>query len=362
MSNIIVLRGISEEIKNDFLNLPNKIYEKESCPQDYKTEQQILNGTHVLIKDIQVMPFVAYMQFGAKLVEMSRCLVTFYENDTKAYLGYFESIDNTEICKELFKEIEKYAKENGKIALVGPVDASFWIRYRFKYKSDYIFEDTFTSEPYNKDYYVKIWQECGFNIDNVYKSNMYRHVQKEDSSEKHVKRLNEMLAKGYEIKTSSFRTFNKDLVEIHRLITKLYSSFPLYKDISLNQFKKLFGYLKYILNYSMVKLVYKDGQVVAFAVNLPDYGTLSNGKVTLMKLLKILKIRKHPKRYILLYMGVDGAHLGLGSALAEDIKNELYRQGCASIGALIHEGKATNNYYKNLIVGSSSYVTLSKEM
>ena len=43
-------------------------------------------------------------------------------------------------------------------------------------------------------------------------------------------------------------------------------------------------------------------------------------------------------------------------------KEELNKCKATSIGALIQEGKTTNIYYKNLIVGKTTYVTLRKSI
>lgn len=362
MRKITSAFGLEKVIVKDFLAFPSTLYEKGKCPQDRKTEKQILDGTHVLSKDIQVMPFVVYVEEDAGKEVAARAMVTYYENDDNAYVGFFESIDDVEVCRKLFEDICGYAKQDDKKALLGPVDASFWIRYRFKLRSDRDFATTYSCEPYNKEYYVRMWQECGFTVSHAYESNMYRQVREDDLSPKLVKRYERMCQKGYNLRTSSFNNFDEDLIQIHRLITKTYKHFPMYKDISLKQFQAMFGYLKYVLNYSMVKLLYKGKEAVGFMICVPDYGFNSLGKLTIRKLIRILKIRKNPKEYVILYMGVDTKHLGTGSALAEDIKNELCKNGCTSIGALILEGKVTGLYYSDLFTGKSKYVLLERSL
>ena len=351
MEKIIVQSGFEAVLIRDFLRLPGKLYPKGSCPQDRKVEQQILTGKHALSSEITVMPFVVYKYEDNKGRVTARSLVTFYENDRKAYVGFFESLNDVEACRRLFFEISVYAKKHGRDVLAGPVDASFWIRYRFKLFSDRDFQDTYSGEPYNLPYYAGLWKDCGFGEICRYESNWYRRVQKEDFSPKLHKRLEQMHQSGYRIRESSFWEFDNDLVEIYRLLTQTYCRFPFYKEISLQQFRKLFGYLKYCLDYHMVKLVCLDGRVVGFMIGIPNYGKNSMGRMTLRKLIRILAYRNRPKEYVLLYMAVDKAHPGLGSALAEEIRNTLYRSGCTSIGALIHKGKVTGGYYKNLMQG-----------
>lgn len=360
MERIIVRSGFKDTLIKDFLDFPKCLYPKGSCPQDMKVEKQVLGGKHALSKDMVVMPFVVYIINDNRRTVAARSLVTLYENDRNAYVGFFESLDHVEACEKLFSEIQSYAKRHGKDVLAGPVDASFWIRYRFKIRSDRNFYDTYSGEPYNKKYYADLWKACGFAVTCRYESNWYRQVREEDRSPKLQKRLEQMHESGYRIRTSSFRQFENDLTEIYRLLTKTYRHFPFYKDISLSQFRKLFGYLKYSLNYDMVRLVYQGEVAVGFIVCVPNYGTNSMGRLTLDKITKILLSKNRPKEYVVLYMGVDSKHPGLGSALAQEIRNSLYRSGCTSIGALIHKGKITGCYYKELIMGKSEYVMLEK--
>lgn len=347
---------------HDFLKLPSMIYDKDDNPQSISTEKKILDNKHILSKEISVIPFVVYRNRNGYKRPIGRCLLTYYKNDEKAYIGFFESMLDTKAVNLMLTKVEEMAKKDKKKELIGPVNASFWLGYRFKTLSDRDFNKTFTGEPYNKDYYTKLWKDYGFEIIDKYKSNLYRQVKIEDSSEKCKLRLRQMLDKGYIIKNSSFNSFNKDIEDIYKLLIKLYSNFPLFKNISLVQFKKLFGYLRYILNYSMVKIVYKDNEPVAFVICLPNLENNILGKVTIKKIINIIKLRNKPKEYVIMYMGVDSKHLGLGSALSEDIKTELYNNKCTSIGALILENKVTNSYYNKLIYGSTEYVILSKNI
>lgn len=362
MREIIVDFGNVKTIRRDFLALSKSLYDRGKCPQDIRTERQILEGTHALSSTFKVMPFVAYVKEDGGKKIAARALLTYYTGDDVAYVGFFESIDDTKVSRKLFEAIFEVAKKDGKKMVAGPVDASFWIRYRFKLSSDREFKETYSCEPYNKEYYVRLWQQCGFQISHTYESNFYRQVKADDISPKLSKRYERMCQKGYILRTSSFKSFDGDLVQIHKLITKTYRHFPMYTEISLKQFQAMFGYLKYILNYSMVKLLYKDEEAVGFMICVPNFGFDSMGKLTLKKLFRVLKIRKCPNEYVILYMGVDEKHLGTGSALAEDIKNELCKNGCTSIGALILEGKVTGLYYSDLFTGKSKYVLLERSL
>ena len=356
----IILSGLTYKIKRDFLKIPSIIYSKKDCPQDKKTEKLILNGKHIISKDIQIMPFVAYDDTKP----VARCLVTLYKNDNKAYLGYFDSIADTYVSDKLFQEIEKYARDKHKNEMVGPVDASFWINYRFRVMENQNegYNRHFTGEPYNKDYYIRLWNNFGFEVLNTYKSNFYRHIRESDKFENYLTRKHEKLNEGYVIRSSNLTDFEDDLNAIYMLITKLYKTFPMYKHIDIDQFKHMFKSYKNVLNLRMVKLAFKDGELVGFVICFPNYGNNKLGKLTFRKLANLLYIVNNVSEYVVMYCGVDYKHLGLGKVLAEYVKDDLRINGCSSIGALIKQGKVTGAYYKELIVDNVEYVTFRKKV
>lgn len=339
----------------DFLALPKRLYDKKELMQNESEERAILTGTHVLSHSFTITPLLIYD--GKKAV--SRAIVTVYPDDDTAYLGFFESENDHAAAKLLFDTALQIAKEKNRNRIVGPVDASFWIKYRLKTNH---FGSPYTGEPYNKDYYVNLWNENGFDIWEHYSSNHYMIVESDKNCEKYTDRLTKKLNTGYKIISPTGDTFDATLREVYTLLIELYSHFPAYKKISEEEFCSLFGYLKSILNYRMVKMAYYEDKAVGFFISIPNYGNAVYGKLHLWNLPKILSLRKHPKSYVMLYMGVDSKHRGLGKALAESIRNELKVLHVPSIGALIRDGNCNKNYVEQLIDFEYEYVLLEKKL
>lgn len=350
----ICLHGLTKHIKTKFLSLPAKIYDKRFLTQDRRTEKAILKGTHILSKDFVVHPFIIEDENNNII---SRCLLTYYPKDDNGYVGFYESFDDPEASNLLLKSVEEKAKQDGKNNLLGPIDASFWIKYRFKINH---FEKLYTGEPYNKEYYLKLWESYGFTITNHYTSNQGKIPTKYDIDLKCQKRLDKVIADGYVFRNPTAKSFDDDLMEIYGLLIKLYSTFPGFKYITRKQFAELFHPLKMVLNFDMVTLAYKEDQLAGFFVNVPNYGNATFHKITLSKLIRILKTKKNPKEYVLMYMGVDNGHLGLGGAFAEITKRQLEHKKQYFISALIQDSKATNIYHSSLIYDKYEYVLLGK--
>lgn len=337
----------------DFLALPRRIYSADELTQSPADELALLNGTHILSRYFTVTPILIYRENRA----VSRAAVTLYPDDSTAYIGFFESENDSEAAALLFETAAATAEKNGCVKLTGPVDCSFWIKYRLKTNR---FGSPYTGEPYNKEYYADLWYENGFEVSRRYFSNHYKIMDNDSGCEKYAVRLAEKLNEGYTIKCPDSGTFDKTLREVYSLLIELYSKFPVYKRIAEEEFCRLNDHLRHILNYSMVRMAYFEGAPAGFFVSVPNFGNRVYGRLDPLKMLRILREKRKPRSYVMLYLGVDKKHLGLGTALAEAIRQELKAQAVPSVGALIREGSLSRNYAAQFIDFEYEYVLLEK--
>ena len=340
-----------------FLALPKALYPREKRTQDTKGERAILQGTHPLSSEFTVRAYLAVDEAGTS--PKGRCVLTYYDDDPAAYVGFFECVEDLDVCRALLTAAEEQARADGKEKLTGPLDASFWIGYRFKTEN---FDEHFTGEPDNLPYYPAFWGACGFEVAERYYSNYLRSPTPDDPSEKWEKRLKKALERGYEIRTLERRTFDETLRDIYRMLVRLYAKFPAFKLITEEQFVALFGSLKYVVDYDCVLLGYKDGALAGFFVCIPNYGTMVDGDISLRDLPAILRIRRDCKEYVILYIGVDRKHLGLGGAFAQTIREIGQKKGAGSIAALIHEGNSSGVFFRELTTHTARYVLLEKAL
>ena len=135
---------------SEFLALPKKLYGSRELMQDKAEELALLRGEHTLSRYFSVYPVIVYDENGRTA---ARCAVTVYPDRECAYFGFFECIDDSRAAAVLIRCAERIAVREGKTSLEGPVDCSFWIRYRLK--TDH-FSEPYTGEPYNLEYYEKL--------------------------------------------------------------------------------------------------------------------------------------------------------------------------------------------------------------
>lgn len=350
----------TEKNRNLFLSLPKKLYEKRFLTQDIEVEKQILNGMHPLSIDFDIYPFIVLNNSG-KVV--SRCILTVYPNDNSGYVGFFETVYNEDAVICLIESVRKKAKELGLIKLIGPVDCSIWIKYRFKI--DY-FDEYYTGEPYNKDYYSDLWERVGFKKCLTYYSNLYRIPTENDLNDK-IERVSKRLLekRNYIITSPNDNNLDDALKEVYDLLSHLYAGFPYYKYITKTQFCLLFKKLGKIFNYDMVKLVYdgsvEDIELVGFLVAVPNYGCLLNNP-SIFDISKIKKIKKSPEEFVLLYLGASPKHLGLGGVLAHMCKEYMQKYKCRSINALVREDNQSGKLYDELTIKKYNYAMYELEI
>ena len=351
--NYLQFNQETEYIK-EFIKLPHKIYSKNTI-ENPKEIKCILEGKHPLCKYFKLYKFLIYDRNSV----VGRFAITIYPNDNTAYIGFFECINNEDVAKYIFDTAKNFAKENNYKRIVGPVDASFWLKYRMKINM--FDKPPYTGEPYNKDYYYKMFLDNNYKVIEHYTSNVYKSIDYKYENEKYLNRYNEFIKNGYIIKSLDIKNYDNLLKEMYYLLTDLYKDFPIYKHICQQDFIDVFHNYKLVLNPTMVKLAYNKNKLVGFFISIPNYSDKVH-KLNIINILKIMKQKRKPNEYIMLYMGVDKAHTGLGKAIAYSIINELKKSELPSIGALTKDGKLTQNYVEEMIDNRYEYVLMEQEI
>lgn len=344
-----------ENYIKEFINLPKRLYSKSDNMEDETEMKKLLLNNHPLNKYFKLYK---YLVFNEEEV-VGRFIFTEYDNDDTLYLGFFECINDKKTAKYLFDNAYKIAKKKNKSKIIGPVDASFWLKYRLKI--NLFNKRPYTGEPYNKDYYFDLFKNNKYKVVEHYTSNIYNVVYDEYSNTKFNEHFDEFIKLGYSIVSPKVKDYDNVLESLYYLLTELYSDFPIYKHIELKDFITIFQSYKKIINMNMIKLAYYQDKLVGFFISVPNYNNLVY-HLNIYNIIKILSLKHKPKEYVLLYMGVDQSHRGLGKALAHSITEELRISKLPSIGALARDGKLTQNYASDMIDSRYEYVLLERSI
>lgn len=347
--------------EEDFLKLPGLLYGKDVIMQNVEEEKAILHQTHILSKYFEIYKYLVYR----KKKVVARTILTIYPNDETLYFGYFECVEDEEAVKTLFHEVRRFANQKGMKRIYGPVDCSFWIKYRLK--TNYFNEPPYVGEPYNKSYYLGLLLNCGFSISERYVSNYFKKFPFfnkgfSKQKDKYKNRYKEFCDKGYDIISPNKQEFEQSIKEIYGMIMELYVDFPAFKHIDEEDYKRCFEGFRHIMDYSMVKIAYYKGKAVGFLIGLPDYGNLLLRKPNLSTNLKTYLNRMRSSNYVMLYMGARKGHQGLGKAMTRSILTNAIVRRSTLMTALTKDGRYTKVYGKPYVDKVYEYVLLELEL
>ncbi len=357
MYKIVIFDKEANRIK-DFLSIPAMLYSKRELTLNRLDEENILLEKHILCRYFKQHKILAYDQND---IPCGRCILTVYPDVDTAYVGYFECIDDDTCATLLLKKAEECATAAGYTSITGPLDSSFWLRYRMKVNEFH--HPPYFGEPYNKPYYKRMFEDNGYIVIERWVSNIYDKLPLLiKRPELYRQRLYDAQRKNYIIKNVKPAEFDTAMDIIYSLISETFKDFITFSEITKEDFRELFKNHKYILDYHFVKIAYFNQEPVAFSIVLPDYGNLLYGEISPKKKLLALLRRLRAKTYVSLYMGVKQAHRGLGKALTQKIAIELYLRRSECIGALITSGKITESYAEDHIREKRQYVLFRKEV
>lgn len=359
MNNFTCLSVHGEpELHKAFIQLPQRLYKKDFSSQNTGDEKALLSGVHPLSRRFTFLPFLV----KAKEKVIGRAALAIYkEQPDKAYLGFFEMENEPKAAAFFFEKLESEALKRGCRCVAGPMNASFWLGYRMRISG--FDKPPFFSEPYNPAYYQSLWEANGYGITDRYISNIYPAVKPGGyTNARYQKRLDHFRKLGYEIAPPKAEEWDRVIREIYGLIIDLYSGFPGFSYISEAEFIGCFNSLRYVVDFNFCTLVRFQGKAVAFNVTIPDYGNMLNGSLSPLVLLRMLYRKKHCKNYIVLYMGADPKHKGLGTAMSQVLLDKLREKNASAVGAFIHAGKVTGAYGRQFIQEQHTYALFEKQL
>lgn len=349
---VVVFQGEETYIKK-FIDFPGQLYPKKERMQDRETETALLQGRHCLCKTAEVWGILVLNQ---EEKPVARCMASFYEGDDYGFFGFFECIENQDVCHRLIGTVGKLAGQRGRSRLIGPVDVSFWMNYRLKIDH---FGNPHTAEPYNKEYYFRLLQAEGFSVMEDYVSDIYSTI---TVSDKYTERLEKQLAEGYELRSPARREYKSSLRDIYHLMTEISKDVPVYKDITEEQFFALFSDWKSILDFKLVKLVYRESRLVGFCAAIPNYGNLRNRARTLSERFRVMCARRKSREYILLYMGYDSKHSRVKFMLSTCIQKEMMERQGSLTGAVVPKNDGMESPFEGLPENTYRYVLLTAQL
>lgn len=214
--------------------------------------------------------------------------------DYQCMFGFVDFPNDLEKARRLFDELEKRAKELGYKSIVGPINYTTWLTYRWAI-------DNFDLKLYpdcdNPNYYPEIIKKLGYQ--ELY---TYRSATIDMNNELYYigeRVLKEKEKEGYTFEFVPSEKAHDKTKEIYNISIDAFAESPLYSEISYEIFEEI--YLEWMQKIDPVAFIaYKDGEAVGFVMG---YKNLYTNDFISKTSAVLKKYQKNNVYVALLYLG-----------------------------------------------------------
>ncbi|MGJ6981431.1 hypothetical protein ACSDQ9_13015 [Aestuariimicrobium soli] len=364
---MISLHAVTFANVDEFCALVPALNRPGTWSNDLDVERGLLLGRHALSEGATTVGVIA--RHGDRPV--GRIAVTLThpttspEHADEAHVGFLQATDES-VALRLFDWAATVAADSGRSRLVGPIDGSFWNRYRLKVSG---FErDPYFLEPLNPPDHAAWFEAAGMSECGRWTSTFHDPVPAADL-DRLLPRLRARRERFADWQFVHPRPGEWELTldRLHDLFHRLYADMPGYRPLSRRGFGVAFDGLRLVADPSMVWFAVRDGVTEGFEVALPDHGLglhPSSGP-TALRLGRALRGRFAPRRlraerYVSAWTGVTVP--GLGAALIMELAQETLARGAGLVGSLSAEHNPTAIYAKSLITACNHYALFARDL
>ena len=270
-----------------FAEFPNKLFKHCSnyVPSLVSDEMATLSRKNPAHEYCDSKYWLAYS--GDKIVGRVAAIINRRANESwnekKVRFGFFDFIEDINVCKKLIEKVEEFGREYGMTEVHGPMaftdmDKECWITKGFEERQN-------LTLLYNLPYYIDFIEQLGFKITCEWAQNKMPASQ--PIPEK-VARINKLIMEKYNLRLLKFKSSKEIMPYAKSFFSALNDAFNsggLYSFVPLTE-KEINIYIKSyfsVLDPKLVSLVVdENNEVVAFGLSIPDLNEgfkKANGKL-----------------------------------------------------------------------------------
>ena len=308
----------------EFLNFAKRLYRNEPnwiCPLDQDIERRFDPKYNKLLDDGEAIRWLALDEQGNTVGRIA----AFYNHELAAAsdgqptggCGFFESIDSQDVANLLFDAAKEWLSSKGMEAMDGPInfgDRDQWWGLLVKG-----FEFTpLYANPYNFEYYIKLFENYGFqNYFNQHSFIWRANVS--EASERIFDRAERLLSTpGYHVENIDMNNL-EDAAENFRLVyNKAWALFSGVRPMAQEEAMQMMKAMKPIIDPDIIFFAYFNDEPIGFFITVPDLNRIIgkfNGKFGLIQKLRLmweLKVRKSCDRIFGIIFGIAPEFHGKG--------------------------------------------------
>jgi hypothetical protein len=326
MGEIIIKEVITRKDLHEFIFLPEKVHthEPEWLPPIYMDDKLLFNKkknkSYKYADALLLLAFKEGKPVGRIMGIINRRYNTI-NNEQHGRFCFMECYNDKDVFHALLAKVEDWAKQNGMIKLVGPLgfsdkDPQGFQTEGFEYP---LFMTAANNSPYMNDLIVAEGYEKKVDLVN-YLAKMPEQLP--PIYEKVFSRIEK--TEGYKIiEFNGKKELKPYIIPVLEIMNETFNE--IYGFVPLNDKEKSEFAARYlpILDPKFIKVVEKEGQLIAFAIGMPDVspGILAcRGRLIPFGIFKVLKVMKNSKKLLMMLGGVKKAYRGKGIDVLMGVK------------------------------------------
>jgi GNAT superfamily N-acetyltransferase len=238
-----------------------------------------------------------------------------YHQSNKAQFYLFDSIDDQEVFDSLFAAAADWARKRGLTEIIGPKGFASFDGYGVLAEG-FEHRQMMNMSPYNYEYYVKLFENGGFEKENEFVS-CYLKEDQFQIPEKVAKVAERVLERGaFSVKTFKSK---RELIQWANRIGEAYNGTFVnnweYYPLSKGDMKMLLDNLMVVIDPRLIKLIMKEDKIVGFLIAFPDLSAAMQrhgGRLTPWAIIDIMLEFKRTKWVALNGVGILPEYHGRG--------------------------------------------------
>ena len=336
MGEVIVREVKTRKEQKEFLEFPLALYRENPyfVPPLYGDEKKIFRKDYVYYDTCEAVYYNAY-QNGKMVGRISGILQKTsnqLRGEKRVRFTRFDTVNDENVARALFEAVENWAISKGMDTICGPLGFSDLEREGLLVEG---FEHLSTfEEQYNAEYYGELIEKLGYVKEVDWTESQIKAPADYDGS---LEKMTDFIMKRYRLHYGTAKNINQflklyadkffDLLD--KSYAQLYGTVPFtdgMKKMMISNFR-LIVKLKYV-----AVILDENDELVCLGICFPSIAEAlkkSNGRLTPVALIRLLRAINHPKILDLGLVGVDPAYLncGISTAVASGLMNMLRTDG-----------------------------------
>lgn len=303
-----------------FIDFPHKLYadDKNYVPELFIAQRDLLTpGKHPFHKHSSVQLFLAYD--NGKVVGRIAAILNnnhnAFNNARDGFFGFFDCVDDAEICRMLLDRVEAWLKDKGVVNIIGP--ANFSTNETCGLLIEGFHYPPIAMTTYNKPYQQLLLTGQGFKKKVDLLAYRFSEIGYDDRPLQLRASLNKRLQqRGITIRPVNIKNFSKEVTAVNEVYNSAWNKNLGFVPMTREEFEYLARDLKLILDTDFCLVAEKDRKMVGFVLAIPDINQLlikvRRGRLLPVGIFKILIGRKKINGLRIVALGVLEEYRKLG--------------------------------------------------